>query len=540
MIEIKDVLDSSNVSETIDDPVEKDIKAKEEAERQRLIKLANEKIEKADKGGFNALCIIPMFAYMKYGGDAIYGEGENPFEPTLEDLGTLIEGVLDCIPIVGGLISSITEDQKITKKQLEERLEKFKKEMIEIIDKKIKESEVQQWKVLCGTYLRALGIQSKDVEECLIALKIGIVEKDPQLPILKSDVKSSLNMLRKDIKTVMTFCSREEFAKETIPYYVETLFIYAITMTNLEYFWYHFGYHWFYAYGREKDTLGLVKSFKHKLHNTITKGITHIMKYSENDDDLVKISKLLSMDLEWYSIPVTIEPLNQPSLCVKLYQRSEVSTPVVNMKNKVPYIHRVDGANFRPDPHGESMVDGRRYVPELDPVSKCRGVAVETSPSIKIQVDGKKMVQLRIFGAYGYNRIYSEPIYNNDEDDEDDEEFKNSSKSNLKISTLHGYGCEVPLIQTELGCKWTTEDTKKLGFKIGSGITETTKILVDGSMEFKIEPMNRNVSGKILFVEFILTEPSIRDLSSKPNYIKEWGKNLIRIDPKLIKEMGLE
>ncbi|KAF2069805.1 hypothetical protein CYY_008874 [Polysphondylium violaceum] len=192
---------------------------------------------------------------------------------------------------------------------------------------------------------------------------------------------------------------------------MQTILLQCVSTIQLCSFWYQIDLDKYYILGVKKEKEGdvEVKSIKQEYHDLLVECLKNITpavhknlvdekpelnKYYNNN-----ASKMFNTNPWIYPIPLVIAPLNVPRVATDFHLVS--STPTINipLERKTPFIYRIDGANMLPEQRIEAT-SGYRLIPEIDPLTKCKGTLIHHYNSINISLPERNNVTIRIFGIY--------------------------------------------------------------------------------------------------------------------------------------------
>ncbi|KAF2068447.1 hypothetical protein CYY_010230 [Polysphondylium violaceum] len=340
-----------------------------------------------------------------------------------EFIGQMIGAAIECIPVVGPILSSVfsifwPQDPKmkaVTVKELDERLTKFKKEMVKIIADKIDASEKETWKELCKTFFEGYIFKISQMKRSVLILKREIKDRNGVIADVPEATKERIRVtflsLNESANNISNFCKKQKISNQVIEIYMQTILLQCVSTIQLCSFWYQIDLDKYYILGMQKEEEGdeEVKSIKQEYHDLLVECLKKITPavYKNIVDSKPKLNKyykntagVMFNTNPWiYPIPLVIAPLNVPRVATQLHLRSSTPTINVPLERKTPFIYRIDGANMLPDQMKEGH-NGSRPIPEIDPLTKCYGTFIDLSNSINISLPERKNVTIRIFGIY--------------------------------------------------------------------------------------------------------------------------------------------
>ncbi|KAF2069920.1 hypothetical protein CYY_008760 [Polysphondylium violaceum] len=343
-----------------------------------------------------------------------------------EFIGQMIGAAIECIPVVGPILSSIfsifwPQDPKmkaVTVQELDDRLAKFKEEMVKIMDDKINESEKETWKELCKTFFEGYIFKISQMKKSVLILKReikdnkGVIADVPEAT--KERIRITFLSLFESSNNISNFCKRQKITSQVIEIYMQTILLQCVSMIQLCSFWYQIDLDKYYILGipKENEEDEEVKSIKQEYHELLAECLKNITpavhkNLMDRKPELNKYynntaSVMFNTNPWIYPIPLVIAPLNIPRIPTQLYLRSSTPTINVPLEQKTPFIYRIDGANMLPEQIKEGH-NAYRPIPEIDPLTKCYGTFIHLSNSINISLPERKNVTIRIFGIYPEN-----------------------------------------------------------------------------------------------------------------------------------------
>ncbi|KAF2069806.1 hypothetical protein CYY_008875 [Polysphondylium violaceum] len=340
-----------------------------------------------------------------------------------EFIGQMISAAIECVPVVGPILSSVfslfwPEDPKmktLTVEDLDKKLAEFKEEMVKIMDDKIKASEKETWKELCKAFFEGYIYQIDQMKKNIVILKReiqdheGVIADVPEAS--KERIRVGFLSLFESANDISNFCKKQKFTNHVIEVYMQTILLQCVSTIQLCSFWYQIDLDKYYILGVKKEKEGdvEVKSIKQEYHDLLVECLknitpavysnlvnskTELNKYYNNN-----ASKMFNTNPWIYPIPLVIAPLNVPKVAPDQYLRGSTPTINVPLEQKTPFIYRFDGANMLPDQMKEGL-NGYRQIPEIDPLTQCKGTLIDFSNSINISLPERKNVTIRIFGIY--------------------------------------------------------------------------------------------------------------------------------------------
>ncbi|KAN0035999.1 hypothetical protein ACTA71_005297 [Dictyostelium dimigraforme] len=464
--------------------------------------IAKKKVEDMLKENPLAIVPIDMFGTV---------ETDDPFDiieyftPTVDDIEAVVTPILEAVPIVGPVLGVVFQifwkrengDEEKNKKELENRLAEFKKEIIGIIDKKIEASEIEQWKRNCQSLVEGLASTLETLKDALERLRYQLVNGEKVDPVSKESIRTKIDILRNDVKKVYIFTSNEKFAKDTIPQFLETIFLYIFLIRSIDSYWYHWGIPEIEVVGRPAtDKSKRLKSLREKLHDKIIDGL-HIITENCQDADILKNAHLiLKNDLVLYPVPLIIgEPFKaKDQLKEKLTELNYNYLPEVTVSDhSLPFIYRMDASCLRQDPRSQN-ISAVKHDFKYEPISGCHGQFLSTELLLKVNFPESlkgKHVMIRLLSMH-------------------------DSKYD---GTLHcKFGDEydtIPIVKEKVSL-FRKKNRLFRGVKKVSGLTYTKKFKIGTSQNLSIAHNLKEINlgdtviidhlfGKVLFVEFIIS-----------------------------------
>eukprot|EP01133_Synstelium_polycarpum_P012814 gene12814-15037_t len=339
--------------------------------------------------------------------------------PDMEDVNIIITSVIGCVPLIGPLLQGVfalfwkraVEDETVTKGFLDNKLKELKEEMIKVMDKKISDSEIVQWKEICDSFLKGLYSSCTQLGNAISLLKSVLDDgEEPDEATLESiRVRLGIDIIG-CCESLISFCNNPKYIRYTVPYYIEALFIHSLAYRQLDASWYQLKINRRLVSGRDSNSKsGRVKSYRELIHETMVPGIKIIAKgwndnilkeTPEENRHIANAPMLLKNDMYFYPVPLLEAPLKILPVCKTLSEASAIPTIKIPGDRKYPFIYRIDAANFLPDQNSEDIT-GSRTVPELDLISGCRGLLVHNYyASIHIELPRTATVRFRVFGNY--------------------------------------------------------------------------------------------------------------------------------------------
>ncbi|KAF2068758.1 hypothetical protein CYY_009920 [Polysphondylium violaceum] len=340
-----------------------------------------------------------------------------------EFIGEMIGAAIECIPVVGPILSSIfsifwPQDPKmkaVTVEELDEKLAEFKEEMVKIMDDKIKASEIETWKELCKAFFECYIFKITQMKKSVVILKKeikdhkGVIADVPEAT--KERIRVTFISLLESSNNISNFCKRQKITSQVIEIYMQTIFLQFVSMIQLCSFWYQIDLDKYYILGVKKEEEGdvEVKCIKQEYHDLLVECLKNITPAVHQNlvDEKPELNKYYNNNASvmfnknpWiYPIPLVIAPLNVPRIPTEPSLRTSIPTINVPLEQKTPFIYRIDGANMLPQPTKE-WDKSFRPIPEIDPLTKCYGTFIHLSNSINISLPERKNVTIRIFGIY--------------------------------------------------------------------------------------------------------------------------------------------
>ncbi|KAN0004250.1 hypothetical protein ACTFIZ_010392 [Dictyostelium cf. discoideum] len=466
--------------------------------------VAKKKVEEVLKK--NPLAVIPIDMYGTV-------ETEDPFDiiefftPTTDDIEVVATKLIETIPIVGDVLGVVfqlfwqraNDDDKKKKKELEERLAEFKKEMIEIIDKKIEASEIEQWKRNCQSLVDGLASTLETLKDALERLRYQLVNGEKVDPVSRESIRTKIDILRNDLKKVYIFTSNSKFVKHTIPHFLESMFLYIFLIRSIDYFWYQWGIPEIEVVGRPAtDKSKRLKSLREKLHDKIIEGLFIITENCQDASILKNAHLILKNDLLLYPVPLIIGAPSKArdQLKEKIHEIDYNYVPEITIpENSIPFIYRMDASCLRLNPRSQN-ISSFKHDFKYEPISGCHGQLLSSELSLKVNfpdsLKGKK-VMIRLLSMH-------------------------DSKYGGNIDIIFGKenDSNIPIIKEKISI-FRKRDGFARRTKKESGITYTKKkFTINASQNLIIchdlKPIKRHdtvildhIFGKILFVEFVIS-----------------------------------
>ncbi|EAL69050.1 hypothetical protein DDB_G0277097 [Dictyostelium discoideum AX4] len=450
------------------------------------------------------LAVIPIDMYGTV-------ETEDPFDiiefftPTIDDIEVVASKLIESIPIVGDVLGVVfqlfwqraTDEDKQKKKELEERLAEFKKEMIEIIDKKIEASEIEQWKRNCQSLVDGLASTLETLKDALERLRYQLVNGENVDPVSRESIRTKIDILRNDIKKVYIFTSDPKFVKSTIPHFLEAIFLYIFLIRSIDYFWYQWGIPEIEVVGRPAtDKSKRLKSLREKLHEKIIDGLSIITENCQDADMLKNAHLILKNDLVLYPVPLIVgTPIKaKDQLKEKIHELDYSYVPEITIpEHSIPFIYRMDASCLRQDPKSQNISSMKRDF-KYEPISGCHGQYLSGELLLKVNfpdsLKGKK-VMIRLLSMH-------------------------DSKYEGNINISFGKEIEqIPMIKEKISI-FRKKDLFSRVVKKVSGMTYSKKFKINNSQNLSIHhnlrPVKRSdttildhLLGKVLFVEFVIS-----------------------------------
>ncbi|KAM9981857.1 hypothetical protein ACTFIY_004161 [Dictyostelium cf. discoideum] len=466
--------------------------------------VAKKKVEEILKK--NPLAVIPIDMYGTV-------ETEDPFDiiefftPTSDDIETVATKLIETIPIVGDVLGVVfqlfwkrmNDEDKQKKKELEERLAEFKKEIIGIIDKKIEASEIEQWKRNCQSLVDGMGSTLETLKGALERLRYQLVNGEKVDPVSRESIRTKIDILRNDIKKVYIFTSNAKFVKHTIPQFLESIFLYIFLIRSIDYFWYQWGIPEIEVVGRPAtDKSKRLKSLREKLHDKIIDGLFIITENCQDASILKNAHLILKNDLVLYPVPLIIgTPIKARSqLKEKLHEIDYSYMPEITIpEHSIPFIYRMDASCLRQDPKSQNIASMKNDF-KYEPISGCNGQFLSGELSLNVNfpdsLKGKK-VMIRLLSMhdskYGGNLNIS---------------FGNESERGIPIIKE-----KISLFRKRDGFARKTKKESGMTYTKNKFTIKTSQSLV---IRHNLHPIKRHdtvivdhLFGKVLFVEFVIS-----------------------------------
>ncbi|EFA75814.1 hypothetical protein PPL_10869 [Heterostelium album PN500] len=341
------------------------------------------------------------------------------FEPDKEDVGIMVNACIGCIPFVGPVLQGVfslfwkraAESNVITKEKLKEELDKLRKEMMEAVAGKIKDSEIKQWTEICEAFLKGLKKSCKVLGTHINALKHQFAEKKCADEQVQEAVRIDLALISDKAFSLHEFCDSPAYLKYTLGYYIQSLQIYTAILTLQDAFWYQLGIKPIFVTGRRAtDTIDALPSFAETMHEEIMPALKNIARgLTENvregaqakGVDLTTLHLLLKSDRYLYPVPLVLAPVEIPQVAKCL---REVQGPICP-ECKVPerdgtFIFRIDCINFRPETSAEDIRGYRNMSHVEEPITGCKGTMSGIPAALTVVLPKKRTVQIRFVGEY--------------------------------------------------------------------------------------------------------------------------------------------
>ncbi|GAM26106.1 hypothetical protein SAMD00019534_092810, partial [Acytostelium subglobosum LB1] len=335
-----------------------------------------------------------------------------------DDVNIIFTSVIGCVPGVGPLLQGVfalfwkraSPSDSVSKAELDKKMEELKKEMIGIIDSKIKDSEIRMWTDICQTVLWNLRSSCTSMKTDLSALIYKLDNNETITTDFLTDIRTKITLALDHSTQLLNFCSNPKYMRYVVRFYIESLFTNISIYGLINAFWYQLNYDEIYIAGRKpnrKSPKG-VKSNNEKLHDLIMEGLALIGNHANPDDGYEAFEKnahlLLKSDVFMYPVPfIMYQPGDQEN---KEFQRPLPNEGVPDMVIKLPvkptaYIMRMDADNLF-----NYLVDERLDMADrsgwTEPLTGCAGKAfmwVETRGYV-IKLDEPRNITIRFYGHY--------------------------------------------------------------------------------------------------------------------------------------------
>ncbi|GAM25988.1 hypothetical protein SAMD00019534_091630 [Acytostelium subglobosum LB1] len=421
-----------------------------------------------------------------------------------EDVKIIFESVVGCIPVIGSLMQGVFQlfwkraspADEVTKEELDKKLSELKKEIIGIIDSKIKDSEIRMWTDICGTVLENLRGSCGDMKSDLAALVYKLDHKEVIKADFLSDIRTKIALVRDHSRALKNFCANPKYLQFVVKFYVEALFIDISLHGLINAFWYQLNYDEIFVSGRKPDKLSPngVKSNSEKLHEKIMRGLSLIAYHAHPDDGYDGFSEsahmLLKSDVFMYPVQLIMYDHDKDT---EFFQELP-KDGVPDKKIELPilpnaYIMRMDGRDlFRDGSHRLDSVMERDGMVEA--ISGCQGnpyLLVEMR-NYTISLDQPRNITLRFYGQY------------------------HNDQKNLELTGMDGEGHSFKYELNPTKYKYGALRTYKQGriyegstnqrfvFKSGFAVSKTFKNVK--MMDFKIRATSFH--SHLFFVEFMV------------------------------------
>ncbi|EFA75298.1 hypothetical protein PPL_11374 [Heterostelium album PN500] len=340
------------------------------------------------------------------------------YEPTREDVGTMVNGVIGCIPGIGALCSSVFsifwKNAVDPPETIESKLVKFKKEILDIVDKKIKDGSIQIWKDLCSSSLDGLKNGSRELANRIEIINTLLYENKKISSETKSLVQTQLDICINSVENLIALCANDSYDNYVLQNYVQALLTLTMFRRLQDAFWYQFGYHSYQVCGRypiEGKTKG-VKSFREMFHDKLIAGINDVANcMSENwaedegkyNEGLEAVPQLLKNDMYIYPVPLVVLDSFPDTIQVK----------------DNPVIYRIDAWKA---PIKEGLASGGvNPRPPYDPITGCYGVDFLHKAGFNLKLSENCRFQIRVFGCYAW--YYNARMYCTVTNDKNSKEY---------------------------------------------------------------------------------------------------------------------
>ncbi|GAM25987.1 hypothetical protein SAMD00019534_091620 [Acytostelium subglobosum LB1] len=430
-----------------------------------------------------------------------------------EDINIIFQSVIGCIPVIGSLMQGVFQlfwkraspADEVTKEELDKKLSELKKEIIGIIDSKIKDSEIRMWTDICGTVLENLRGSCGDMKSDLAALVYKLEHNEVIKADFLSDIRTKIALVRDHSRALKNFCANPKYLQFVVKFYVEALFVDISLHGLINAFWYQLNYDEIFVSGRKPDKLSPngVKSNSEKLHEKITRGLSLIAYHAHPNDgyDGFKDTAhlLLKSDVFMYPVPLIMyNGANDKEMFESIPEdgvpEKEIKLP--NMPSA--YIMRMDGRDlFRHSFNKSGLGDYRMERGDwVEPITLCQGnpYSLVEMRNYIITLDQPRNITLRFYGQYENDQKIIELTGS----DGDGNPFKfELNPIKYKYGALRSY---------PQGNTYDGSTNQRFVFKSGFAVSKTFKNVT--IMDFKITAMS--YQSHLFFVEFmVVPEPSI-------------------------------
>ncbi|KAK5574587.1 hypothetical protein RB653_009840 [Dictyostelium firmibasis] len=407
--------------------------------------------------------------------------GTKLIEPRIEDLEIMVTAVIGCIPYVGAFCQSIFTcvldiafgrekpiSEENLRKLIDEELEKLRKEMNEITDKKIAQSEIDMYKVNCNNKFK--GFVSSSLDALTEDLAIFRSKYDRGLVPTQSflnGLRAKQYEFRVHVKSLLSLFSDPRFIKYTYEKYYSLVFLHIMCLMNINAFWKQYDYDQIYVTGKlATPTVKRIRSFQEKMHVHIQRALNNLKELKETDKGLEGLYRLLTLDPIIYPVPVV---LSNPSDIIN----SIVKVPLTT---RTPFIYRFD-AQYCKNQQSSSTVKSI-----IEPVSGCVGTLLTTSKPVEASIilSLPKAVRIRLFAAFDAATGITVDIKTTDK------------QENVTFNKFDQEDDQIPYLKTK------DNQTYPIGI---SGLVKTTKFTNVQNLDLKVSG-----KGKLFFVEVVISD----------------------------------
>eukprot|EP01133_Synstelium_polycarpum_P014876 gene14876-17593_t len=406
-----------------------------------------------------------------------------------EFIGTCIQKSLNCVPFIGPILAQTfaifwPKDPNavvITRELLEARLEKFKEEILKLVDEKIDKSMADAWKMICTNFFDSIQFQYIELTDKIIILK-KMIREGHDVSQLQTQIRVSFDAICQQANIIINFCNDEKHFPNLIQTYMEALMIQnSINIMQCTY-WLQFGVNPYVVSGvLESDENPAVKSLSEKYHDKSVKYLRLAVKtvndfLIDNRDStkfdvfLANVYRVLDTDMHLYPVPYVQGSVDVPVLMEKKDDPiPPIPTHAITV-NSGATIYRFDPVNLQPDLELEKKYFYRWISDAPDHMTKCRGYGVDKNRrggNIKFSLSASKKVMFRVCG------LYSQDV------------------SGL-VLTVNGEKHEMPHVQNEYALLWPKNADKGivLGFydlQTTSGFSMSKQYDAASEFDFSIE-----------------------------------------------------
>ncbi|GAM26107.1 hypothetical protein SAMD00019534_092820 [Acytostelium subglobosum LB1] len=424
-----------------------------------------------------------------------------------DDVNIIFTSVIGCVPGVGPLLQGVfalfwkraSPSDSVSKAELDKKMEELKKEMIGIIDSKIKDSEIRMWTDICQTVLWNLRSSCTSMKIDLSALIYKLDNNETITTDFLTDIRTKITLALDHSTQLLNFCSNPKYMRYVVRFYIESLFTNISIYGLINAFWYQLNYDEIYIAGRKpnrKSPKG-VKSNNEKLHDLIMEGLALIGYHANPDDRYDSFEKnahlLLKSDVFMYPVPLIMyEPGEQEN---KEYESElpegddKVPNRVINLPTKpMAYIMRMDAYyvfTYQMDPRISQSLGNRDGW--IEPITGCLGKNFEWTSlrSYDIKLDEPRNITIRLYGHY-LNYVKSIDLEGTDGSGK-------PFRETLDV-TKYQYGALRPPAQ-----RYNHRDNSV--YKAGYAVSKQFKQVKEMTFKFSIDA----IMCHLLFIEFMVT-----------------------------------